>query len=1543
MKSKRILAMILSVVMVATSGNFTLSVHATEDADDKSVVIADVDSVSDAVIGDGNDYAGEEMQGDSNLYGTGDSNDEIIDQNTYFVVYGDGVLRVKEGVSLGKKVALPAKAKIIPKGIFNVNTSITTLEIPDDSQLTTIEAGAFERSGVEELKLPKGVTEIAEGTFKSSKLKTITFATGSGLTSIGKEAFAESKLTNIMFPGSVQEIGESAFKACTSLTTVNLVNVEVIGVEAFKSCTALKTSLTWGQGLREIKDGAFEGSGLEKIDLSGVSGITTWGTRVFAECKGLTQVTLNGNMKVIPAETFRDCEKLTTVSIPVKAHCETIEKEAFYGCTALATVTIPAQVNTIESNAFGMCKALTKITINQGSDSGESTITLAADAFPEKDGVTMYGYDGTVEAYAAKRGYKFESLVKGKEITVASGIKNGTVTVSPKEAKPGETVEVTVKPSTGYRLQASSFYYLGDDDFHQEKITKLVSDTSTDTPADGETTVTTTAQVFSFVMPDQDVTVYAEFVTSSTDYGTLSVEGFEPVGDLAIYWDAANKTANFDRVGTAARLIIQSSKPENVPGSWEFTYSSSKTSVAVIDSEGVIYARGAGETKITAKLKNSSKSVTFTVKVAAAIEDAENVKLALEFSGYSPADITTETFGEKTVTVIQYTKADLATRDREFKVSLKATSGDNGANLYLASTWKSYNTSLANPEETTVWNNANTIQVKSGVSGETTISVTATNGLTDKNKVEYGKEQTFIIRVIDTTPRLVQSSLTVNALSSAGTEFDLIPVYGYAVKPESLHIVEVVKSGTVKEYEDCTYFVVDSTDGSKCYLKLTDKGEAAVKEKGKDISYSNKLYIEGTFDTVGGGTFRIPIKSVVVTNKALKPTVKLSGKLNLFFNSKADVADRGEVIVTQSLKDLKVESYALVSEENYNKGIYDAADDPLANNFVVDADGVLTRSDNALENDTKNKPITKGYLKITYAGYKEPCYVKITVPVETKKPNYVLSSTKATVHTNSVGYVIPLQILDKKTKKAISLDSLKQISFDESAAGLTSDSFDATKNGDEIELTIKRAQKGKAIINVEMDTWNEPLKFTFNLSVTSKLPTVKAKSSTLTLNNVYVGRVTYTEFTVSQKDVKLIDMSEPVFKGKDSQAEDAANIDINFNDGVLTAVAYGEVKKGSYKFTMTPQLQYQNGLSENAKPITITVKVVETKLTMAMKSKTLTLNRRFTGVETAQTTYTIKNLPAGEEAVIKESGNFNIEGANKASIGSEGYFDFTFETDPQNEANQRIAVGLNQPIKAGTYKFKVTGLETGLTGSGVEIQPFTFSVKVVDKDPKFTVKASGSLNPCNAESYVTYKFTVSNLNARITDIGDVDVQELNSLNAMGELQHFEVEDYVRDADGYITGVVIGTKEGAELDAKTAYKLKIGVRVSETTGFDYSAALAVKFKQTLPKIKVDVTSATMYAGAAAGSSERAQEILITKTTETGAEIEKVVLAGSNSDAIKQAFDVDFDETTQIATIKLTNPAMLKANTQYNVKFEVKVKGQLANTTGPTFTVKVKVMN
>lgn len=1540
-------------------------------------------------------------------------------ENDWFRVNAKGVLQIKNPESFPKvtgTVELPESAKIIPEGIFGNHAGITGLDIPKDSKLEQIQARAFEGSGITALTIPQGVKKIEKQTFQYAKLQKLTFAEGSLLEEIGEEAFNASALKELKLPYTIQKqehdepdepaeddlesedsdsaqeeiitvkIGSRAFSQCGALEKISLRNVREIGSYAFSQCGSL-SAIEWGYCLESVGDYAFAGCAVTSLDLTvldkaGEHAKVNWGNSIFEGCTALRTAALPNSMSRIPGTLFRDCTALSTLTLPDT--CTAISQQAFAGCGSLTTVNIPNKVKTIDSKAFADCKSLVMVTIYQqpGIDC-ESDISIAEDAFPVMK-LTMRGYDGTVQTYASLKGYTFRSLFTIHTVSVEVQNKaGGTAVLSKETARSGESLEVTVTANKGYRLKASAFTCNG------VKITHLKSSRDR-------------SLTFTFLMPDDDAVVTVVF-EKEKPYKDLSIT-FEQIGSMPYRWNEKEKLLELEEAGLAVRLVVQSEGLDL--GCWELSYSSNSSKVARVDSDGILYAMGQGSATITAALKSDpAQKVKFTVSV---LQDLEIGEIELHvFDGRREVgeDKTFEEWGtgdgeDIVYRQVEYTKGTLHQAEKnltvELKVKSRKTSGQDS--YFVKSEWKSSNTQMATVDTKTCYDNKNIIRIKKDVTGEVCVTVTVGQ-----------KTKSLIIRVIDSTPRLVQNTLTLNSRSQdPKAAFELLPMYGYEVDRNSLRVVQAVKKDGITNYEQWDYAVVSEEtqkdNPDKYYLALTPEGKTSVAAQSKDRTYTN-IYLQGKCEKDNEEQiFYVPIKKVVLTNKALKPRVKLSGRINLFYKAQAGVDKCGIVTVNQSLKDLEVKEYRLLSAENYKAGRYknpgesfDSGNDALASNFQVEK-GQITRTGNELAK-VKNKAVTSGYLGILYDGYDEFCWVKITIPTKTTKPSYVLSKTKVTVSAGSTGYPIQLKLLDKKTKAEISLtapdpetgvDMPAEIALNHSSSkttpGLFYDFGETSGSGSYyyeedniIELRLDTVQKGKATINVQMPDWSAPLAYTFKVSVAKGKPKVRPKSSTLTLNLLSQAD-TFTPLTLKPDDVTLIGLETELLTGARND-EDAVDpgIDLTYDEemGALNVSGGDSEAKGKYRFRVRPKVRYFNGDGGDATPFTITVNVVETAMSVKLKSSTVTLNRLYVGLDKREVAYTVRNMPAGDSI-----GELNMEGLNDASRAVEDSLVFQPNGD-------KIQVSLkSQSVSAGKYKFRAVEPQTE---SGAPLRSFTITVKVVEKAAKLNVKASGSINMLDEKSFIKYTLTASNVNVTLGD-ENLIVRELDTTNgrnkpyvdsSTGEyvLKHFQCE-IIEEKGKKLVKISAKTEEDADEEEETAitsgtYKLQFGLMVNEesdTAGGSasdpgtnpgvnvpviqesgqetgsagglvvWSKDVNIKPKQTLPKIKTDVTETTLYAGVDVTSARRSQEFKLEKASVQEAVISDVCLAKGNSEYVKQAFRIsEFDSDAQSVNVTLMRPDLLKPNTTYIVKLEARMKGQISGSAGAPFTVKIRVAN
>ncbi len=107
----------------------------------------------------------------------------------------------------------------------------------------------------------------------------------------------------------------------------------------------------------------------------------------FADCTGLTEITIPDSVTEIGTGAFQGCTGLKEILIPQEL--TTIGNSVFSGCTGLTKITIPDSVTAIGNSAFAQCSSLKEISIPN------SVTTIEQDAFSGCSSLTDVYYDGT--------------------------------------------------------------------------------------------------------------------------------------------------------------------------------------------------------------------------------------------------------------------------------------------------------------------------------------------------------------------------------------------------------------------------------------------------------------------------------------------------------------------------------------------------------------------------------------------------------------------------------------------------------------------------------------------------------------------------------------------------------------------------------------------------------------------------------------------------------------------------------------------------------------------------------------------------------------------------------------------------------------------------------------------------------------------------------------------------------------------------------------------------------------------------------------------
>lgn len=273
-------------------------------------------------------------------------------------------------------ISMPDTVTRIGREAIYACLNLTSLDI---SRVKTFDAGALCNSGLTEVAIPSGITELPGNLLSScKKLTKVTLPEGitkigvtvfgscesltsikipSTVTSIGSYAFDQSAIQTTNIPNGVTEIGEMAFGQCPNLTELVIPDSVVkIGRNVVEGCSKLR-SIHLGKGVENI------------FWVNSIAGANEF--RTFQDCESLTYITVDPDNQYYTAEDnvlFNKDKTEVYRSAPGKTgsytlpnSVKTMENTFIFEDSQLSSIVIPEGVQGFPRCTFKNCTNLKEI------------------------------------------------------------------------------------------------------------------------------------------------------------------------------------------------------------------------------------------------------------------------------------------------------------------------------------------------------------------------------------------------------------------------------------------------------------------------------------------------------------------------------------------------------------------------------------------------------------------------------------------------------------------------------------------------------------------------------------------------------------------------------------------------------------------------------------------------------------------------------------------------------------------------------------------------------------------------------------------------------------------------------------------------------------------------------------------------------------------------------------------------------------------------------------------------------------------------------
>ena len=1255
------------------------------------------------------------------------------------------------------------------------------------------------------VSIPNTVEEIGEGAFEHcTALSTLRFAPGSKLTTIGKQAFSQcSSITSLTIPDSARNIGDSAFNRLEnlkyltmsgevdgsawfgnrwlSLDTLTLTGTYVLGGTPYDNDDYYGASVPAGrnarkvilsEGITKIGDYAFSGyNAIEQVVLP--SSLQSIGTRAFRECTGLTDIDIPDSIQSLGEDCFENCWKLQILDMS-KVPDTFIEKQT----RVTDMVTFPAWL------------------VRATNGKAEMDWRLYIDNYSWRDLDRDRNHQWYLYAYESGKFRIFcqdsyTGICGSKEIEIKTGI----------VIRPADTGYLV----SGGKIALSAWNMPSEEKASVDWSLAYGGEDYASIDSSGVLTAKT-------VHAAQQITVIAQ-PRDGGEGATKSIWILPKTTGLGLLLDGAPLGSTLSVEQSQTNTLQLSAKVYPDGALQEMQWTSSAENVARVDDTGLVTLVQPGTAVIKAATKDGSKLTAQVTLYVTYVDSAGKLTLtaaAMPENGLQPGQSVRLTLrgeekipAENVIFSVPASQSAMGSIDENGRFTAGNTPGKVTVTAALKGDPLGRTASI-------------TILVIPAQAAK--LSLTATlpegpgqlvNGMVIFDQADMKRDVFFSVKAqaYDRLGQSLETDLLWSSTDSSIAEVD----WEDNVTVKAGANGQCTITATAQDFAQATGSILISvrdysprlgTATMKLNTALTQGtvvdlvesyGNAirsvTVNDNRFSVDYEDNLLTLRAGEGVTKGTYPMTLSvlcdngqtypyfiTVRATQTLPKLTVKQTEKFNLFCrNSLAPLAITGG----------EVESAELIGTDDF----------VLENN-----DGTYVIRYAGQEN-VPEKPDTKATLSVRFAGYSVPVTKALTIATASTAPKLTLNPAASTLNSAVQGdLTVHTSILGVSDALTVWTDM---------------EGVEVEISGDELAITLTEAKTTTGNLFVLADNWAKPVKLTHKITVTEKLPTLKAASGNLRLNSRFPSKTVSTGLILSQGNVDLSDVTliPAARMGTAARVEsDKLNVEYDPISGRITAeIADISIKNGTYAFNLTGTLTSGTEISGGALKVTVTNALPKVKLS----ASTVKLNQRLAGQETAAVAVTL----TGEDCTL--------EGFENLPEG----MDF--------EGGVLTVALPDDNSTGGSYS-----LYAVVSRNGEEVTlpaPLTLKVQTYDKAPAVKLAAKGKLDVLNPNSEIVYTPKMTNCLGTVEDVqltgADCDLFEAEVVDGLIHLTMVEGGEYATRATYKVTPVLTVCGQditGPTLSIKvTQSALKLAKLPNRTVYQSQTAPLAVKLAVTSP--------------------------------------------------------------------------------------------------------------